>query len=141
MPLSPAKAATAAGVSRSAVSKALASGQLVGVKRNNGHWSITEKDLADWIGNTITRADSTPAAPEPHFTRSDLAELKALRAELKAATAAGQEAREGLAAANARLEALEEITSNLKADRDAWQAQAKMLASRPGGFLARIFGR
>lgn len=134
MLLSPAKAATAAGVSRSAVSKALASGQLVGVKRNNGHWSITEKDLADWIGNTITRADSTPAAPEPHFTRSDLAELKA-------ATAAGQEAREGLAAANARLEALEEITSNLKADRDAWQAQAKMLASRPGGFLARIFGR
>jgi len=141
MPLSPAKAATVAGVSRSVVSKALASGQLVGVKRNNGHWSITEKDLADWMGNTITRANSPPAAPEPHPKRSDLAELETLRAELTAATAAAQEAREELAAANARLEALEEIISNLKADRDAWQAQAKTLASRPGGFFARIFGR
>ena len=141
MPLSPAKAATVAGVSRSVVSKALASGQLVGVKRNNGHWSITEKDLADWMGNTITRADSTSAAPEPYSKRSDLAEMETLREELKAATAAGQDAREGLAAANARLEALEEVISNLKADRDAWQAQAKALAARPSGFFARIFGR
>lgn len=141
MPLSPAKAATVAGVSRSVISKALASGQLVGVKRNNGHWSITEKDLADWMANTISRADSTSAAPEPHFTRSDLAELETLREELMAATFATQEAREGLAAANARLEALEEVIANLKADRDAWQAQAKALASRPGGFFARIFGR
>lgn len=141
MPLSPAKAATVAGVSRSVISKALASGQLVGVKRNNGHWSITEKDLADWMGHTISRAESTPAAPEPHSKRSDLAELETLQEELKAATAAAQEAREGLAAANARLETLEEVISNLKADRDAWLAQAKALASRPGGFFARIFGR
>ena len=141
MPLSPAKAATVAGVSRSVVSKALASGQLAGVKRNNGHWSITEKDLADWMANTITRADSPPAAPAPHPKRSDLAKLDTLREGLKAATAAGQEAREGLAAANARLEALEEVISNLKADRDAWQAQAKTLAVRPAGLLARIFGR
>lgn len=141
MPLSPAKAATVAGVSRSVVSKALASGQLAGVKRNNGHWSITEKDLADWMEHTISRADRTSAAPEQHSKWSDLAELETLREELKAATAAGQGAQEGLAAANARLEALEEVISNLKADRDAWQAQAKTLASRPGGFLARIFGR
>lgn len=141
MPLSPAKAATVAGVSRSAISKALAAGQLVGFKRNNGHWSITEKDLADWMGNTINRADSPTAAPKPHPKRSDLAEMDTLREELKAATAAGQDAREGLAAANARLEALEEVISNLKADRDAWQAQAKALAARPSGFFARIFGR
>lgn len=141
MPLSPAKAATVAGVSRSVVSKALASGQLIGVKRNNGHWSITEEDLADWMGSTITRADSPRGAPEPHSKRSDLAELETLREDLKMATAAAQEAREGLAAANARLEALEEVISNLKADRDAWQAQAKALASRPDGFFARIFGR
>jgi len=140
MPLSPAKAATVAGVSRSAVSKALASGQLVGVKRNSGHWSITEKDLTDWMEHIISRADSTPATPEPHPKRRDLAELETLRADLKAATAAGQEAREGLASAEARLEALEEVIANLKADRDAWQAQAKALASRSGGIFARIFG-
>jgi len=141
MPLSPAKAATVAGVSRSAISKALASGQLVGVKRNSGHWSITEKDLTDWMEHIISRADSTPATPEPHPKRSDLAELETLREELKVATAAGQETREELASTKARLEALEEVISNLKADRDAWQAQAKALASRPGGFFARIFGR
>jgi len=141
MPLSPAKAATVAGVSRSAISKALVAGQLVGFKRNNGHWSITEKDLADWMGNTISRADSTPAAPKPYLKRSDLAYLENLREELKAAIAAAQEAREGLASAEARLEALEEVISNLKADSDAWQTQAKALASRPGGFFARIFRR
>lgn len=141
MPLSPAKAATVAGVSRSAVSKALASGQLVGVKRNNGHWSITEKDLAGWMEHIISRADSTPAAPEPPPKRSDLADMETLREELKAATAAAQEARESRASAEARLEVLEEAISNLKADRDAWQAQAKALASRPGGFFARIFRR
>jgi len=141
MPLSPAKAATVAGVSRSAISKALAAGQLVGFKRNNGHWSITEKDLADWMEHTISRAESTPAAPKPYLKRSDLAEMETLQEELKAATAAGQEARESRASAEARLEALEEVISNLKADRDAWQAQAKALAARPDGFFARIFRR
>jgi len=56
-------------------------------------------------------------------------------------TAAGQEAREGLAAANARLGALEDVISNLKADREAWRAQAEVLASRPRGVLAKIFRR
>ena len=141
MLLSPAKAATVAGVSRSVISKALASGQLVGVKRDNGHWSITEKDLASWMEHTISRANSAPAVPEPQLTRSHLTELEALRTELKAATAADQEARAGLAAANARMETLEEVISNLKADRDAWKAQAKALASRPSGIFARIFRR
>ena len=82
-----------------------------------------------------------PAAPETRPKRGELAEIETLREELKAATAAGQEVREGLTAAEARLEAQEEVISNLKADRDAWQAQAKTLAARPAGFLTRIFGR
>jgi hypothetical protein len=141
MPLSPAKAATVAGVSRSLISKALAAGELIGVKRNNGHWSISQEDLAAWMGQAITRAESPVATPEPPPTPVDPTGLEALQVELKAATAAGQEAREELAAANARLGALEDIISNLKADRDAWQAQAGVLASRPAGFLARIFRR
>lgn len=141
MPLSPAKAATIAGVSRSLISKALAAGELIGVKRNNGHWSISQEDLAAWMGQTITRAESLATAPEPLPTPIDPIGLEALQIELKAATAASQEAREGLAAANARLVAMEDIISNLKADRDAWRAQAEVLASRPRGVLAKIFGR
>lgn len=119
----------------------MAAGELVGVKRNNGHWSITEEDLAAWMGQTITRAESPAAAPEPHPAPVDPTGLEAIQAELKAATTAGHEAREGLAAANARLEVLGEVISNLKADRDAWRAQAEVLASKPRGVLARIFGR
>ena len=89
----------------------------------------------------ITRAESPVAAPEPPPTPVDPIGLEALQIELKAATAASQEAREGLAAANARLGAMEDIISNLKADRDAWRAQAEVLASRLRGVLAKIFGR
>lgn len=138
MALSPAKAANIAGVSRTVISRALTSGELIGVKKNSGHWAIEHSDLLDWMERTITRAERKPIAPAP--TPSQI-EVEALQAELKAAIAAGQKAREGLAAANARLAALDETVLTLKADRDAWQRQAETLASRPAGLLARIFGR
>lgn len=138
MALSPAKAANIAGVSRTVISRALTSGELIGVKKNSGHWAIEHADLLDWMERTITRAERKPIAPAP--TPSQI-EVEALQAELKAAIAAGQEAREGLAAANARLAALDETVLTLKADRDAWQRQAETLASRPAGLLARLFGR
>lgn len=138
MAISPAKAANIAGVSRTVISRALTSGELVGVKKNSGHWAIENSDLLDWMERTITRAERKPTAHEP--TPSQI-EVEALQADLKAAIAAGQEAREGLAAANARLAALDEMVSALKAERDAWQRQAKTLASRPTGILAKLFGR
>jgi len=138
MALSPAKAANIAGVSRTVISRALTSGELIGVKKNSGHWAIEHADLLDWMERTITRAESKPAAPAP---KPGQIEMEALQAELKTAITAGQEAREGLAAANARLAALDETVLTLKADRDAWQRQAETLASRPAGLLARIFGR
>lgn len=138
MALSPAKAANIADVSRTVISRALTSGDLVGVKKNSGHWAIENSDLLDWIGRTITRAESKPTAPAS--TPSQI-EMEALQADLKAAIAAGQEARERLAAANARLAALDETASTLKADRDAWRRQAETLASRPTGILAKLFWR
>jgi len=138
MAISPAKAANIAGVSRTAIARALTSGELVGVKKNSGHWAIENSDLLDWMERTITRAESKPAAPAP---KPGQIEMEALQAELKTAITAGQEAREGLAAANARLAALDETVSALKADRDAWQRQAEILASRPTGILAKLFGR
>lgn len=138
MALSPAKAANIAGVSRTVISRALTSCELVGVKKNSGHWAIENSDLRDWIERTIVRAERKPTASEP--TPSQI-EVEALQADLKAAIAAGQEAREGLAAANARLAVLDETVLALKADRDAWQRQAEILASRPTGIFAKLFGR
>lgn len=138
MALSPAKAANIAGVSRTVISRALTSGDLVGVKKNSGHWAIENSDLLDWMEHTITRAERKPTA---HESTPSLIDVEALQADLKAAIAAGQEAREGLAAATARLAVLDETVSTLKADRDAWQQQAKTLASRPTGILAKLFGR
>lgn len=138
MAISPAKAANVAGVSRTVISRALTSGDLVGVKKNSGHWAIENSDLLDWMERTITRAERKPPAPAPTPGQN---EVEALQAELKAVIAAGQEAREGLAAANARLAVLDEAVSTLKADRDAWQRQAETLASRPTGILAKLFGR
>jgi hypothetical protein len=140
MPLSPAKAAQIAGVSRTVISRALATGQLVGTKKNNGHWAIKNEDLVVWLEQSVRRAESKPAhadAPEPNTQPRP----EDLRAKLTAALAAGQEAREGLAAANARLEVMDVVISNLKADRDAWQAQAEALRTRPAGLFARLFGR
>lgn len=138
MAISPAKAANIAGVSRTAISRALTSGDLVGVKKNSGHWAIENSDLLDWMERTITRAERKQEAPA--LMPSQI-EVEALQAELKAEIAAGQEAREGLTAANARLAVLDEAVSTLKADRDAWQRQAETLASRPTGILAKLFGR
>jgi len=138
MALSPAKAANISGVSRTVISRALTSGELVGIKKNSGHWAIEHSDLLDWMERTITRAERKSAAPE---TMPSPIEVEALRTDLKAAIAAGQEAREGLAAANAHLAALGETVSSLKADRDAWRRQAETLASRPTGIFARLFGR
>lgn len=138
MAISPAKAANIAGVSRTVVSRALTSGELIGVKKNSGHWAIENSDILDWMERTITRAERKPATPAP--TPSQI-EMEALQTELKGEIAAGQEAREGLSAANARLAVLDETVSTLKADRDAWQRQAETLASRPTGILAKLFGR
>ena len=78
MALSPAKAASIAGVSRTMISRALTSGDLVGVKKNSGHWAIEHSDLLDWMERTITRAESKPATPAP-TPGSDAGECRIVR--------------------------------------------------------------
>ncbi len=121
MPLSPAAAAKKVGVSRSLISRALKDGELRGTRKNNGHWSIDQKDLEEWMGSVTMRApaeqDPTPDAPA-----DDLAKIAGLEVEVR-------EVRAQLAEA--------------KSDRDAWREQAQKLASesRPAGLFARLFGR
>lgn len=65
MPLSPAKAAEIAGVSRSLISKEAKSGNLISTKNNRGHISIEEVDLEDWMSRRTERSSAPKPAPAP----------------------------------------------------------------------------
>lgn len=147
MPLTPSSAAKRAGVSRSLISRAAKSGELKATKRNNGHLSIEEADLDDWMSRR-TQRDSHPApdpAPAETVTRhADDERIAQLTAELS-------EVRQQLARAEGTAEATADRIADMSrqieataADRDAWRQQAERLAeaSKPGpGLLARIFKR
>lgn len=146
MPYSPAKAAEIAGVSRSLISKEVKAGKLIGTRNNQRHISIEAKDLEDWMSRRTVRAE--PAGSIQHadvpFTASKMSGPPIPRDE-------------------ARIAALEvevrEVRVQIKQaldDRDAWKAQAELLASRPApqpsppdirevvaprrGFFSRLFG-
>ena len=76
MAISPAKAANIAGVSRTVVSRALTSGELIGVKKNSGHWAIENSDILDWMERTITRAERKPATPAPTPSQIEMEALQ-----------------------------------------------------------------
>lgn len=153
MPMSPAAAARHSGVSRSLISRALKSGELAGIKKNNGHWSIQEADLEQWMERTTIRAESEKPdpAPEQPVTRhaDDIARIEELENRLKESDEKRQAAEVEAAQATGRLQAVEEHLSSVKSDRDAWKEQAETLAKaaaerdaspkpRPG-IISRLF--
>jgi len=150
MPVSPAKAANIAGVSRSVISRALKDGALVGTKRNNGHWAIERPDLERWMDRAISR-DPAPlevrAAPAvaPAQEADPLVEvlqraLDEAREELSGVREELVQVQGDLAATRARLDAQGELVKEVREDRDAWKAQASSLANRQPGRIARFFG-
>lgn len=136
MPLSPAAAAKVAGVSRSLISREIKAGNLKATLKNNGHRSIGEDDLDEWIGRRTERAQVEPEKTvETTTAPQDNDRIKVLEDELATT-------RTSLARLEGRAEATEARLSDLAADRDAWRAQAERLASeaRPSIF-GRLFGR
>lgn len=104
--------------------RALASGELPAIRDNRGRWKIDLGALDLWAGQRPV-TDRTEASPEAEQARPwpDTA----IR----------------LAAAETRAEMLAAQLDELRADRDAWRAQAeKLAASRPSWpFFAQIFRR
>lgn len=122
MPFSPSAAAKKAGVSRSVISRSLKIGDLRGIRKNNGHWSIPDDELDDWMSRTTTRAQVKTDPVTRH--EGDIP------------------AQVELATVKARLELLEASVDDLKSDRDAWRKQAETLAaSQSKSIISRIFGR
>lgn len=137
MPLSPAKAAEIAGCSRSLISRAVKSGDLIGIKENNrGHIKIERSDLDDWMARRTERATQAEAHPTPSqdtapvTSHEDAVRVAALEVEIREVRVQLEDA---------------------KKDRDVWRAHAEQQAQRlsdylaseakSGGWLARLFGR
>lgn len=135
MPFSPAAAAKVAGVSRSLISREIKSGNLTATRKNNGHQSIMQVDLDDWMSRRTERADT----PEPPTVTSHTPapEVTAITEELAAM-------RETVARLEGRAEATEARLSDMAAERDRLAKllekalQAQPVA--PVSLWSRIFG-
>lgn len=126
--LSPRQAAERAGCGRSSIMRALSSGQLRGIRDNEGRWQIEPEAVDDWMSMRRSPDRQSPdmTTGHPMVTLSDTPETLAK-----------------LAAAEAKIEGLEARVEDLKQDRDEWRRQAQQLASeaRPVGIFARLFRR
>ena len=88
MALSPAAAARRSGISRSGISRALTNGDLKGVRKVSGHWSIDESDLDEWLATTTQRARADEADEVAHL-RAELQRVTAERDRLQGRSIVG----------------------------------------------------
>lgn len=126
MPMSPAAAAKIAGVSRSLISREIKSGTLPATLKNNGHHSISDADLRDWMDRRTERAPAPePTTTEPVTRPADHDRIEALTHELATT-------KEALARLEGQADATAARVADLVSDRDAWRAQAERLSeARP----------
>lgn len=122
--LTPKQAADRAGCGRSSIMRALASGELPAIRDNKGRWKIDPGALDLWAGQRPV-IDRPEEEQDTEQVRSEPGILVRL------------------AAAETRAEMLSAQLDELRADRDAWRAQAEKLADSRATwpFLARIFRR
>lgn len=102
--LTPAQAAKKAGVSRSTISRALKSLELIGIRGNNNRWTIAEEDLQNWSMHNVQNSFLGQSA-------TTNGELQKLRSEVSVQAV--------------KIEMLETQVDDLKSDRDEWRAQAR----------------
>lgn len=120
MPLSPAKAAKIANVSRSLISKEVKSGSLIGTKNNRGHISIEQSDLDDWMNRRTERSETVtaPIIETPVTSHDDAIRIASLEVEVRE---------------------IRSQMSDLKQDRDDWKKQAQDMSHARRGILSRLF--
>ena len=86
MMLSPAKAATKAGVSRNTVMNSIKSLELPAHRNNQNHWAIRPTDLANWMREREKRYPKAPSENKsgiPPIAATPQHELDALKAKLE----------------------------------------------------------
>lgn len=123
--LTPLAAAAHAGCGRTTIMKAIKSHDLKATRDNRNRWKIRLQDLERWIKDHPV-SDAT---------------LTVTAASLTLDSRAGEaDTAVKLAAAEEKILGLEARLSDTQADRDAWRAQAELLATRPErSFWGRIW--
>jgi hypothetical protein len=96
--------------------RALESGNLKAIRDNKGRWQITPEALNDWLSMRPDAPDRSNDRQSPPMTADTPETL------IK------------LAVAEARLTDAQTAFTEMRADRDAWRAQAEL------GFWQRIWG-
>ena len=119
------EAASAAGVSRSTMLRAIKKGKISAVKNDTGGFEIDLSELCRvWPDAALNKSMTQGDTPKISNDAADDATILLLRAQL---------------------EAERQLTDELRSDRDAWREQAQRLAlPKPDanvGIIARIFGR
>lgn len=123
--LTPLAAAAHASCGRTTIMKAIKSHDLKAIRDNRNRWKIEVQDLDRWMKDRPV-SDAT---------------LTVTAASLTLDSRAGEgDTSLKLAAAEEKILGLEARLSDTQADRNAWRAQAEMLAARPEkSFWGRIW--
>lgn len=129
MPLSPAKAAQIAEVSRSLISKAVKAGTIKATRNNRGHIQIERPDLEAWMQGRMVRAKSEddPVA-EAVTSHTDAAKIAGLEVEVR-------EVRVQLADKDRQIDRLEGLLEK------ALEVRPVVPDTPSVGLFKRIFGR
>jgi hypothetical protein len=117
-------AAKAAGVSKSAVYRALKSGKLSGSRTETGDYRIDPAELFRWRDSFVAakRSEPSPTQPETGLTQPETAALQAQIAGLKQIIELMQSQMD-----QTRMD-LRRENDDLREQRDSWQVQAERLA-------------
>jgi hypothetical protein len=117
-------AAKAAGVSKSAVYRALKSGKLSGSRTETGDYRIDPAELFRWRDSFVAakRSEPSPAQSETGLTQPETAALQAQITGLKQIIELMQSQMD-----QTRMDMRRE-NDDLRGQRDSWQAQAERLA-------------
>jgi hypothetical protein len=112
MPYTLAAAASASGVNKSTVLRAIKSGKITGTKDENGEWHVEPAELHRVYPPVADAAAGTDAMPR--HAVGDAAVLAM--------------AQQHAAQAEERLSELKAMLEDMRSDRDAWRDQAQRLA-------------
>lgn len=139
------QAAKRAKTSRPTISRALKSGELVGVRGNDQRWLIDADDLAAWARTrSAVHDEQRSTTVQEQSLNAEDERLNALSAELDKVKAALAENREALARAEGENTANRERISDLTTERERLWAMLdsrRVISNDRRGFWAKIFGQ